>query len=127
MNKSNKKSGRLGLRHVLLILIILAILGLGKFGFGWFGGSGSGGSEGRSPQRENTEETKDVHTITIEVKQDKYLIDGAELSLEDIKHRLASDTKKMEVVLENNYAAAKAWDEIKNALSEFSNITVVEQ
>lgn len=56
--------------------------------------------------------------ITIVVKQDKYLIDDKELTISEIKDICSDDSIVAEVVIEDNYASVKAWDDIKSILDD---------
>lgn len=123
------RGGILG--KAIFLIVVLVIIGLIlKFGSGWFGGggSGSGSPDGDKKTEAKQDEAKDddIEKIEIEVKQDKYFLNGVEVSLDEIKAKIEASAKKVAVTLENNYASAKIWDEIKNALSEL-NITVVEE
>lgn len=137
-SKKGKVAGGVG---VVAILAVLALLG-GKFGLGGGGGAGLGkdtnvNSDAKNPQeevkdpvenpQEELPEEKDTVTLSIEVKQGQYFIDGEEKSLTDIEVLLtAEDAKETSFVLVNNYAATKAWDEVK-ALFTKHGVDIAEQ
>lgn len=141
MKKNGKKKGKVaggvGAVAVLAIAALFAGKGLG-FGFGDGNGFGTGDKVSVNADAENqTDEKQDVTeekkeeagavTVTIEVKQAQYLIDGAEKTLVDIEALLAAeDAANTSFVLVDNYAAAKEWDEIKALFTEYE-IDAVEQ
>ncbi|MBQ9768486.1 MAG: hypothetical protein IJW37_10325 [Lachnospiraceae bacterium] len=143
MKKSGKKKGKVaggvGAVAVLAIAALFAGKGLG-FGFGDGSGTGTGDGENVSVNADVTEtpdeeknvtevpkEDADTVTVTIEVKQAQYLIDGAEKTLADIEALLtAEDAANTSFILVDNYAAAKEWDEIKALFTEYE-IDAVEQ
>lgn len=135
-NSNNKQNGKgqkprrgsfLTMKIMLLLGFALLLFLAFKMGIGGFGGSGPA-SEGDKQGEQAVTETKpeEEEKITIEVKKDLYLIEGKEVSLEEIKEKVTTSDKKVSVILENNYASAKSWDEIKNALSEWG-ITTIDQ
>ena len=65
-------------------------------------------------------------TVTIVVKQDKYVIEEQEVTLTQIKEKVTDKSAIIKVVLEDNYASAKAWDNIKSSLTEW-DIVPIEQ
>ena len=132
----------------LIVLLVASGIGLRScgFGFGWGGGSGNGGgsnptsentndTEGSSestsevtpniPEPQETEEPKDEkeNEIYIVVKQDTYYIEDEEVTINRIKSIL-SEMEDCNVVIENNYASKKAWDDIKKLLSELEIVAV---
>lgn len=65
-------------------------------------------------------------TVTIVVMQDKYMIEEQEVTLTQIKEKVTDKSAIIKVVLEDNYASAKAWDNIKSSLTEW-DIVPIEQ
>ncbi len=63
-------------------------------------------------------------TITIVVTQDKYLLDEQEVTLTQIKEKVNDESAVTKVILEDNYASTKAWDDIKTNLAEWGIIPI---
>lgn len=138
MKKEKKKGKVVGGVGAVAVVAVLALL-FGK-GFGLGGGTGTGDGEKQSvnSEAENTvdeekdvvedkKDTADAVTVTIEVKQGQYLIDGAEKTLAEIEALLTGENAaNTSFVLEDNYASTKAWDEIKALFTEHE-IDAVEQ
>ena len=124
------------MKKILGILVVLAIIGLVVWyllekGFGLGGtGEGSGQNNEINNQQDvnsDTEQEIEKETIIIEVKQSQYLVDGKEVTLSDIESMLSGDNVENKVfILEDNYAAAKAWDEVKKLFTSYE-ISVIEQ
>lgn len=127
------------LATVVIIAIIIYVFFFGK-GFGL--GKGTGDGEGneisagqvvseeepvvQNKMEEEKDETDNI-TVLIEVKQGQYLLDGEECTLSDIEAILMSDEVENTLfILEDNYASAKAWDEIKGLFTRYE-ISVIEQ
>ena len=141
-NKKSKKGKVVGGVGIVAILAALALFGGKSLGLGGGGGLGLGKDanvnsdvesskdEEKEPVENKQEELpkeKETKEISIEVKQGQYLIDGAEKSLADIEALLtAENAGETSFVLVNDYAAAKAWDDVK-ALFTMYEINVVEQ
>lgn len=145
MAKKKSKKGKVA-GGVGIVAVIAALVLLGGKGFGLGGGGGLGlgigndasvnseaenqADEEKVPVEENREELpeeKDKVTVSIEVKQSQYLIDGAEKTLAEIEALLtAEDAAETSFVLVNNFGAAKAWDEVKALFTEHG-VDVVEQ
>ena len=109
-----------------IVLFLLFRMGLISWGPG--SGTGDGGEQFNTVSDENqmiVEDPEEV-TITIVVTQDKYMIDGQEVTLTQIKEKVTDESKTIKVVLEDNYASAKTWDEIKTNLAEW-DIVPIEQ
>lgn len=136
-SKKGKVAGGIG---ILAVIAALGFFGGKGLGLGGGGGLGLGKDanvnadadkqDEKDPVENKQEEQqteKDVVTVSIEVKQGQYLIDGAEKSLADIEALLtAEDAADTSFVLVNNYAATKAWDEVKALFTEYE-IAVTEQ
>lgn len=140
--KKGKKGKVVGGVGVVAILALLAFFG-GK-GLGLGGGGGLGlnkdadvNADAENEQDEVKEPVEDVQeelpeeketvTVSIEVKQGQYLIDGAEKSLADIEALLtAENAADTSFVLVDNYAATKAWDDVKALFTKYE-MDVVEE
>lgn len=137
--KKEKKKGKVvgGVGAVAVVAIVALLAGKG-FGLGGGTGTGEGEKQNVNAETENTvDEEKDVvedkkdetieTTVTIEVKQGQYLIDGEEKTLAEIEALLTGENAaNTSFVLEDNYASTKAWDEIKALFTEHE-IDAVEQ
>ncbi|MBE5923588.1 MAG: hypothetical protein E7271_03850 [Lachnospiraceae bacterium] len=106
---------------VFLVLFKMGIIGIGGKGFG------KGGSENDSAisSEMKSEEIEKKESVTIVVKQDEYYIDNQQVTLTQLKEKV-TDKSVSEVIIENNYASSKTWDELKNSLDDWG-ITPVEQ
>lgn len=140
--KKGKKGKVVGGVGVVAILAALALLGGKGLGLGGGGGLGFGkdtnvNSDVQNPQDEEKEpvekpqeelpEEKEAVTVSIEVQQGQYLIDGTEKSLAEIEALLAAENAAdASFVLVDNYAAAKAWDEVKALFTKYE-LDVVEE
>lgn len=142
-NKKKGKKGKVvGGVGVVAILAVLALLGGKGLGLGGGGGLGLGKDANvnsdaenqtdeekepvENPQEELPEE-KETKTVSIEVQQGTYLIDGVEKSLAEIEALLtAENAADTSFVLVDNYAATKEWDEIKALFTKYE-LDVVEQ
>ena len=139
-NKKSKKGKVAGGVGIAAVIAALAFFGGKGLGLGAGGGLGLGigndttvnsdvqnkQGEEKDPVEEKKDE-KDAVVVSIEVKEGQYLIDGAEKSLADIEALLtAEDAASTSFELVNNYAASKAWDEIKALFTKY-DIAVTEQ
>lgn len=140
--KKGKKGKVVGGVGVVAILALLAFFGGKGLGLGGGGGLGLNKDSNVNADAENKQdevkepvedvqeelpEEKETVTVSIEVKQGQYLIDGAEKSLADIEALLtAENAADTSFVLVDNYAATKAWDEAKALFTKYE-IDVVEQ
>lgn len=135
--KGGKVAGGVGIAAVIAALALFGGKGAG-LGLGGGLGLGKGNDtqvsseannqkeEEKEPVEEKKEETN-AAKVSIEVKQGQYLIDGAEKSLEEIEALLtAENAGNNSYVLVDNYAATKAWDEIKALFTKY-NIAVTEE
>lgn len=112
-------------------LVIAGIVLFLLFHFGllsWGGGTGDGnGDEKMGAVAEDNQaaadESKDI-TITIVVTQDQYLIDEQPVTLSQIKEKVTDKSAAIKVILEDNYASAKAWDDIKINLEKWGIIPI---
>ena len=140
--KKGKKGKVVGGVGVVAIRAALALLGGKGLGLGGGGGLGFGkdtnvNSDVQNPQDEEKEpvenpqeelpEEKETVTVSIEVQQGQYLIDGTEKSLAEIEALLAAENAAdTSFVLVDNYAAAKAWNEVKALFTKYE-LDVVEE
>lgn len=143
-NKKSKKGKVVGGVGIAAVIAALALLGGKGMGLGNGGGLGLGvgndtkvnsdaqdqKDEEKEPveeKKDETQEEKDAVKVSIEVREGQYLIDGAEKSLADIEALLtAEDAADTAFVLVDNYAATKAWDEVKALFTKY-DIAVTEQ
>ncbi len=140
--KKGKKGKVVGGVGALALIAALAFFGGKGLGLGGGGGLGLNKDTNVNADAENKQdevkdpvenvqeellEEKETTTVSIEVKQGQYLIDGAEKTLVDIEALLtAEDAADTSFVLVDNYAATKAWDDVKALFTEYE-IDVVEQ
>jgi len=142
--KKGKKGKVVGGVGIAAVIAALALLGGKGLGLGNGGGLGLGvgndtkvnsdaqdqTDEEKEPveeKKDETQEEKDAVKVSIEVREGQYLIDGAEKSLADIEALLtAEDAANTSFVLVDNYAATKAWDEVKALFTKY-DIAVTEQ
>lgn len=118
------------MRKMLKILIAGILIAIAVSGFVYCGSTGSGnGNETGSNimSTEKSSEENDEITITIVVMQDQYFIDEQTVTLTQIKEKIADmSDNNITVVLENNYASTKAWDNLKTNLEKM-DVTIIEQ
>ncbi len=122
-----KKKGRgrsiLGTSVVAgVVLFLLSHTGVLHFGEGT--GDSNVETETVTEGDLETIEELDEITITIVVTQDQYLIDGQEVTLTQIKEKVTDTSAKIKVILEDNYASTKTWDEIKRNLTEWEIVPI---
>lgn len=111
---------------LLLVLIIVAILFLGNGGGLGFGLSGN--KEAEKATEADTTEKVEENTITIEVKQGQYFIDGKEVTLTDIEQIIKeNDTEHTKYVMDDNYAGTQSWNELKALFSNQGITPVMEE
>lgn len=120
-----KKAGRgiLGTSVIAgVVLFLLSHMGVLHFG----GGTGDGNVNTGTITEEYSETIDEIEevTITIVVTQDQYLIDEQKVTLTQIKEKVTDTSAIIKVVLEDNYASTKAWDEIKINLAEWGIIPI---
>ena len=141
-NKKSKKGKVAGGVGIAAVIAALALFGGKGLGLGSGSGLGLGNDtkvnsdaqnqtdEVQDPvdeKKDETQEDKDTVTVSIEVKEGQYLIDGAEKTLADIEALLtAEDAENTSFTLVNNYAATKAWDEVKALFTKYG-IAVTEE
>lgn len=124
--KKKKKRKFSLLLFLLLLLIIAAVLFLGKGG-----GLGFWGSDNKETEKTtaaDTTETVEENTITIEVKQGQYFIDGKEVTLTDIEQIIKeNDAEHTKYVMDDNYAGTQSWEELKALFSNQGITPVMEE
>ena len=126
--EKKKRGGKVGLVAAAGAVLLLA----GGMG----GGLGFGGGDALPAVSDQViEQTEDaavkeeetVASVTIEVKQDEYIVDGTPMKLGEIDSLIhQGDMYKASFVLVDNYASAKAWDDIMSLMVSHG-ISVVEQ
>ncbi len=125
--EKKKRGGSVGLVAAAGVALLLA----GGFG----GGAGLGAGEALpaasdqviEQSEEAVKEEATVSTVTIEVKEDEYIVDGTIMKLDEIESMIhQADMYQAAFVLVDNYASAKAWDDVVGLLSEHG-ISVVQQ
>ena len=139
--KKGKVAGGVGIAAVIAALALFGGKGLGLGNGGGLGlGVGNDTKVNSDAQNQTDEETdpvqekkdetqeeKGTEKVSIEVKQGQYLIDGTEKSLADIEALLtAENAADTSFVLVDNYAASKAWDEVKALFTKY-DIAVTEE
>ena len=143
-NKKSKKGKVAGGVGIAAVIAALALLGGKGLGLGGGGGLGldlgkdtnvSSDAENQTDEekepvenkQEELPEEKETKAVSIEVKQGQYLIDGVEKSLADIEALLTAEhAAETSFELVDNYAAAKAWDDVKALFTKYE-LDVVEQ
>jgi len=128
------------MKKILLLLLIVLVaaaavmLWLGD-GFGFGGGTGEGDKGGEAsqqaqepePPEEDEEQPAPKVDIVIEVRQGEYMVDGEAVSLAGIEGMIhESDAQSTTFILRDDYASAKAWDDVKALFAEHE-INVVEE
>lgn len=116
---------------ILGTLVVAGIVLFLLFHFGllsWGGGTGNGNADEKNgavaeDNQAAADESKDI-TITIVVTQDQYLIDEQPVTLSQIKEKVTDKSAAIKVILEDNYASAKAWDDIKINLEKWGIIPI---
>lgn len=107
---------------LVTVLVVVLLFYFGILGWGSGKGNGNGAADADTKQSQTIE--KENKEITIVVTQDKYMMDEQEVTLTQIKEKVTDTSAEITVVLENNYASAKAWDEIKNNLQQWGIVPI---
>lgn len=129
--EKKKRGGVMGTAAVAGVALLLAGgLGFGNGGFG-LGNALPAVSDQVVEQAEDAVEKEEIQqteaAVVIEVKQDEYIIDGKTVGLDEIDALIHQpDMYKAAFTLVDNYASAKAWDEVM-ALLVNHGISVVEK
>ncbi len=106
-------------------MVFFLLFHFGLPGFGTGTGNGDENTDAVEETQTTEEESKEIE-ITIVVTQDKYLIDEQEVTLTQIKELVTDASAAIEVILEDNYASAKAWDDIKTNLESWGITPIVQ-
>lgn len=127
MKEKEKKKGGAGkffggifVGLILAVLAVVLLMYLGILGFG----DGTGKGDGDVTTEQTVKEEKVQTSVEIEVKQDKYLVDGEEISLDAIEEMVTGEDKEVTVYLINNYASTKAWDDLQKLLTDAGIVPV---
>lgn len=108
----------------IVVLVLFLLLHFGLLSWGKNSGNGDKKSEEAEIEVSTTTDEIEEITITIVVMQDKYFIDEQEVTLTQINEKVTDKSAIIKVVLENNYASAKAWDDIKTYFAEWGVIPI---
>lgn len=111
---------------VIVVLVLFLLLHFGLLSWGNNSGNGDGNIISEEAEIEDSTTADEIEEIiiTIVVTQDKYFIDEQEVTFTQIKEKVTDKSAIIKVVLENNYASAKAWDDIKTNLAEWGVIPI---
>lgn len=143
MKKEGKKRGGkvVAGSATAVVLAALAMFGGKAFGLGGSTGTGEDGTGNvvneqssssnvqESDTTDNTEITTDAEgaVITIEVVKSDYYIDGEEKKLSEVELIIRrADPEKTTFILEDNYASAKAWSDVRELFINLE-LSVIEQ
>ncbi len=110
----------------IVVLVLFLLLHFGLLSWGNNSGNGEGDKKSEETEIEDSSTADEIEEIivTIVVTQDKYFIDEQEVTLTQINEKVTDKSAIIKVVLENNYASAKAWDDIKTNLTEWGIIPI---
>lgn len=135
MYKDTEEKGDMGkvIGGLLGILVIGALVSFLLFHFGILslGKGNGGGNENADVKVEIVEEERpekidavEEITITVVVTRDEYYIDEQKVTLTQIKEKVTDQSAIITVVLEDNYASTKAWDDIKTSFTEWGIVPI---
>lgn len=105
-------------------LVLFLLFHFGVLSFGKGDGNGDVKTETLTDMRSEAIDEVEEITVTIVVKQDKYVIEEQEVTLTQIKEKVTDKSAIIKVILEDNYASAKAWDDIKTSLTEWGIVPI---
>lgn len=105
-------------------LVLFLLFHFGVLSFGKGDGNGDVKTETVTDMRSEAIDEVEEITVTIVVKQDKYVIEEQEVTLTQIKEKITDKSAIIKVILEDNYASAKAWDDIKTSLTEWGIVPI---
>lgn len=105
-------------------LVLFLLFHFGVLSFGKGDGNGDVKTETVTDMRSEAIDEVEEITVTIVVKQDKYVIEEQEVTLTQIKEKVTDKSAIIKVILEDNYASAKAWDDIKTSLTEWGIVPI---
>lgn len=125
--KKNKKKKKRSLLWLLLLLLLLLGIGLGLgLGMGWFDGKGDGdgdtksvvqGDGSQADSKDDTSSAAEKTAVKVKIAGDKYVYDGAELTLEDLKTKLSGLDKATTIIeVTDENAVANAVTALKEML-----------
>lgn len=128
--KDEKKKKKRGVPWLLIILILLLFLigGVG-FGMGWFdSNSENDGTDASSvadtsasDSKEDESSAADKTTVAVKISGDKYVYDGADLTLEDLKSKLQGLDKATTIIeVTDDDAVENAVTSLKEMLDSLS-------
>lgn len=109
---------------VIAGLVLFLLFHFGVLSFGKGDGNGDVKTETVTDMRSEAIDEVEEITVTIVVKQDKYVIEEQEVTLTQIKEKVTDKSAIIKVILEDNYASAKAWDDIKTSLTEWGIVPI---
>lgn len=105
-------------------LVLFLLFHFGVLSFGKGDGNGDVKTETVTDMRSEAIDEVEEITVTIVVKQDKYVIEEQEVTLTQIKEKVTDNSAIIKVILEDNYASAKAWDDIKTSLTDWGIVPI---
>jgi hypothetical protein len=105
-------------------LVLFLLFHFGVLSFGKGDGNGDVKTETVTDMRSEAIDEVEEITVTIVVKQDKYVIEEQEVTLTQIKEKVTDKSAIIKVILEDNYASAKAWDDIKTSLTDWGIVPI---
>ncbi len=126
--EKKKRGGTVGLVAAAgAVLLLAGGVGGGGLGFGAGDALPAASDQVIEQSGDAVKEEAAASTVTIEVKEDEYIVDGTPMKLSEIDGLIHQvDMYQASFVLVDNYASAKAWDEVVGLLSSHG-ISVVEQ
>lgn len=125
--EKKKKGGKAGLVAAAGAVLLLAGGVRGGLGIGGGEVLPASGNQVIEQAEDAAAKQEETATVTIEVKQDEYIVDGKPMKLGEIDSLIHQvDMYKASFVLVDNYASAKAWDDLMSLMVSHG-ISVVEQ
>lgn len=125
--EKKKKGGKAGLVAAAGAVLLLAGGVRGGLGIGGGEVLPASGNQVIEQAEDAAAKQEETATVTIEVKQDEYIVDGTPMKLGEIDGLIHQvDMYKASFVLVDNYASAKAWDDLMSLMVSHG-ISVVEQ
>lgn len=125
--EKKKRGGKVGLVAAAGAVLLLAGGVRGGLGIGGGEVLPASGNQVIEQAEDAAAKQEETATVTIEVKQDEYIVDGTPMKLGEIDGLIHQvDMYKASFVLVDNYASAKAWDDLMSLMVSHG-ISVVEQ
>ena len=125
--EKKKKGGKAGLVAAAGAVLLLAGGVRGGLGIGGGEVLPASGNQVIEQAEDAAAKQEETATVTIEVKQDEYIVDGKPMKLGEIDSLIHQvDMYKASFVVVDNYASAKAWDDLMSLMVSHG-ISVVEQ